>query len=210
MPRSASITPCGCWALRVEPTAAQNAAVRRTEGRRSFITGPRYSDRPVFEAKSLLVRCEVAFLCPDRVTRIDRMQVDRAERAVMLELRRFIDQQVLAAQLFFDIVEADGHIVNTLGVESLTAGSVRDPLQHVVTLVPAGADVRADGVNNRLRALAHLDGFGLEHAAVVVVAVGDKNNCLAYSGVLLQSQHLVLAGPIERVEESCATAGPQP
>ncbi len=52
-------------------------------------------------------------------------------------------------------------------------------LEDVVALVFAGADVGADGVDDGFGALAHLDGVGLEGAAVVVVAVGDEDEGLA-------------------------------
>ena len=48
-------------------------------------------------------------------------------------------------------------------------------LEDVVALVFAGADVGADGVDDGVGALAHLDGVGLLDAAVVVVAVGDED-----------------------------------
>ncbi len=61
------------------------------------------------------------------------------------------------------------------GVEGLAAGGLGDGAEDLVALVSAGADVRADGVDDGLGALTHLDGVGLLDAAVVVVSVGDED-----------------------------------
>ena len=106
-------------------------------------------------------------------------------------------------------MEADGDVLHAGGEEGLAAGGVGDGLQHVVALVLAGAGVGADGIDDGLGALAHLDGVGLERAAVVVVAVRDQDDGLAHVIGLLQGQHLVAAGLVERVIERGAAAGTQ-
>src|ERR1035441_8662122 len=47
-------------------------------------------------------RCEVSGVRANVIFRVVRMQIDRAESAVLLEVGRTIFQQILAAQLFFD------------------------------------------------------------------------------------------------------------
>ena len=150
---------------------------------------------------------EVAFLCADLVAGIVGLEVDGAEGAVHPEVCGAVDEVVLAAELLFDVAEADGYVLEFDGVEGLPAGGVGDGLEDVVTLVFAGADVGADGVDDGIGALAHLDGVGLLDAAVVVVAVGDEDESAADGGGLLQGEHLVFAGLVEGVEECGAAAG---
>jgi len=152
-------------------------------------------------------RGEVAFLGSDFVSGVIGLEVDGAERAVHPEVCGAIDEVVLAAKLLFDVAEADGYVLKLDGVEGLAAGSVGDGLEDVVTLVFAWADVGADGVDDGVGALAHLDGVGLLDAAVVVIAVGDEDKSPADCGGLLKGEHLVFAGLVESVKECGAAAG---
>ena len=152
---------------------------------------------------------EVALLGTDVVTGVGGLEVDGAEGAVHLKVCRAVDEVVLAAELLFYVTEADGDVFELDWIEGLAAGCLGDGLKNVVTLVFARADVGADGIDDRVCALAHLDGVGLFDAAVVVVAVGDEDDSAAYGASLLQGEHLVPAGPVERVEEGGASAGPQ-
>ena len=152
---------------------------------------------------------EVALLGADLVARVDRLEVDGAEGAVHLEVCRAVDEVVLAAELFFDVAEADGYVLKLDGVEGLAAGGLGDGFEDVVALVFAGADVGADGVDDGVGALAHLDSVGLFDAAVVVVAVGDEDEGAANGAGLLKGEHLVFAGLVEGVEECGAAAGTQ-
>ena len=45
--------------------------------------------------------------------------------AVCLEVGRLVDQRILTAQLFFDVLEADGHVFDALGKEGASAGGFR-------------------------------------------------------------------------------------
>jgi hypothetical protein len=54
----------------------------------------------------LLARREVALLGADLVTPVVAIEIDGAESAVILEIRRHIGQRILAAQFLFDVVEA--------------------------------------------------------------------------------------------------------
>jgi hypothetical protein len=149
---------------------------------------------------------EVAFLSADVVAGVVGLEVDGAEGAVHLEVRGAVDQMVLAAELFFDVAEADGDVFKLDGVEGLAAGGFGDLSEDIVAAVFAGADVGADGVDDGVGALAHLDGVGLLDAGVVVVAVGHEDESAAYGGGLLQGEHLVLTGFVEGVEERGASA----
>src|SRR6185312_4168557 len=95
------------------------------------------------------------------------------------------------------------------GIERLSAGRLGDVLQHIVSLVAAGADVGADGIDDGVGALAHLDGVALLRSAVVVIAVGDENQGAAHRARLGKIQHLVAAGLVESVIERRTAAGPQ-
>src|SRR6185437_14153217 len=99
-------------------------------------------------------RGKVAGMRPDVVRAVVGLQIDGAEAAVGLEVGGEIDEQVLAAQLFFDGGEAIGNVFDTHGIKRHAAGRVRDLLQHVVALVATGADVGGDGVDDGLGALA--------------------------------------------------------
>jgi len=152
-------------------------------------------------------RGEVAFLGADLVAGIVGLEVDGAEGAVHEEVGGAVDEVVLAAELLFDVAEADGYIFELDRVEGLATGGVGDGFEDVVALVFAGADVGADGVDDGVGALTHLDGVGLLDAGVVVVAVGDEDEGAADGTGLLEGEHLVFAGFVEGVEEGGAATG---
>src|SRR2546425_902048 len=118
---------------------------------------------------------EVTFFGADVVAGVAGLEVDGTEGAVVLEVGWGVDEGVLAAEFLLDVVEADGYILDFSGEEGLAAGGVGDGFEDLVALVFAGADVGADGVDGGLGALAFLDGFGLEDAGVVVIAIRDHN-----------------------------------
>ena len=150
---------------------------------------------------------EVALLGADVIAGVGGLEVDGAEGSVGLEVGGAVDEVVLAAELFFDVVEADSDVFEFDGIEGLAAGGFGDGFEDVVALVFAGADVGADGVDDGIGALTHLDGVGLFDAAVVVVAVGDEDEGAADGCGLLQGEHLVATGFVERIEECGAAAG---
>src|SRR5215469_16219812 len=152
-------------------------------------------------------RCEVAFAGSDVEARIKGLEVECAESSVLFEVGWAIDERVLAAQFFLDVVEPGGYVLDFDWEEGLAASGFGDGFEDVVTLVFAGADVRADGVDDGLGALTHLDGVGLLGAGVIVVAVGDEDEGAADGSVLLEGEHLVAAGLVERVVERGASAG---
>ena len=135
------------------------------------------------------------------------MQVNGAKRSVLLEVSGTILQQVLAAQLFLNGVEIGGNIFQPCREEGTSSGCIGDRLQDVVTLILAGTDVSAYGVDRGLGALALLDGVRLQRVAVVVVSVRDEDQSLADGAGFAQRQHLIAAGGIERVEERSTAAG---
>ena len=143
------------------------------------------------------------------IARIGSLEVDGTETAVHLEVSWAVDEVVLATKLFFDVTEADGYIFELDGVEGLAARSFRDLSQNIVALVFAGAYVSADGIDDGVGALTHLDGVGFLDAAVVVIAVGDKDDGATDSSGLLQREHLVATGLVEGIEERGAAAGPK-
>ena len=150
---------------------------------------------------------EIALLRTNVVAGIGGLQVYGAEAAVHLEVGRAVDEVVLAAEFLFDVAEADSYVFELDRVEGLAAGGLGDLSEHIVALVFAGADVGADGVDDGVGALAHLDGVGLFDAAVVVVAVGDEDDGAADGSGLLQREHLVATGFVECVEERGTAAG---
>jgi hypothetical protein len=181
--------------------------LRHGRGTPSFLDGLRRTGN---SGGATLLRgfwSEVTFLGADVVSGVEGLQVDGSERAVLFEVGGPVDKLVLAAELFFDVAEADGYVLDFDWIEGLAAGGVGDLLEDFVAFVFAGADVGADGVDDGVGALAHFDGVGLFGAAVVVVAVGDEDEGAAYGSLLVEGEHLVAAGFVERVEEGGASAG---
>ena len=150
---------------------------------------------------------EVAFLGSDLVTGVEGLEVDGSECAVLFEVGGAVDEGVLAAELFLDVAEADGYVLDLDGEEGAAASGVGDLLEDLVAFVFAGADVGADGVDDGFGALALLDGVAHTGSAVVVVAVGDKDEGAANGSGLLQRKHLVATGFVESVEESGTATG---
>ena len=74
---------------------------------------------------------------------------------------------------------------------------------------PPPADIGADGVNDHLRALRHLDGFLAGDVAHVVVAIAEQDDGPAHRAVLLLLQQLVTAGKIQGVVHRGAAAWPE-
>ena len=69
---------------------------------------------------------EVALLGADVVAGVECLEVDGAEGAVHLEVCRAVDEVVLAAELLFDVAEADGDVFELDRVEGLAAGGLGD------------------------------------------------------------------------------------
>ena len=141
------------------------------------------------------------------VAGIEGLKVDGSEGAVLLEVGGAVDERVLAAELFLDVAEAGGDVLDLYGIEGRAAGGLGDDAEDLVAFVLAGGDVGGDGLDDGLGALAHLDGVGLLDAAVVVVTVGDDDEGAADGTVFLEGEHLVAAGLIESVVERGASAG---
>ncbi len=150
---------------------------------------------------------EVAGVGSDVVTGVERLEVDGSEGAVHLEVGRGIDEGVLAAEFFLDVLEPYGYVFDLDGKEGAAASGVGDLLEDLVAFVFAGADIGADGVDDGLGALALLDGVAHAGAAVVVVAVGDEDEDAADGHFVAEGEHLLVAGLVEGVEEGGAAAG---
>ena len=80
--------------------------------------------------------------------------------------------------------------------------------EDLIAATAARGPVGADGVDDGLGALAHLDGFVEVDAALVVVAVGDEDDRLA-NGLLTARdvEQLVAAGSVDGVKQRGAAAG---
>ena len=151
---------------------------------------------------------EVAFSGAGYVAAVVAVEIDGPECAVGFEVRGDVGQRVLAAQLFLDVFEAVGHLLDGGREEDLSAGVLRELREHLVAFAAAGRPVGADGVDDGFGALAHLDGFIEVDAALVVVAVRDEDHGLADR--LLPAgcvEQLVAAGGVDGVEHRGAAAG---
>lgn len=144
----------------------------------------------------------------DRVAAVERVEVDGSELAVGFEVGGFVDEGVLAAELVFNGVEADGEIVEAAREEGAAAGFVGHFFEDIVAvLVGSGIDVSADGVDGGLRSLALADGVAEVGVALVVVAVGDEDDGAAdVKGSAGGIEELVLAGAVDGVVEGGSSA----
>jgi len=70
----------------------------------------------------LLLRREVALLGADLIAAIVAVKIDCSESAVVLEVRRSVDQCILATQFLLDIVEAGSDLFDRRREEDLAAG----------------------------------------------------------------------------------------
>src|SRR3954447_15667191 len=96
---------------------------------------------------------EVAFAGSNLIARIECLKIDGPEGAILLEVCRAIDEGVLAAKLFLDVMEACGYVFDLDGKEGHSASGFRDDTKDLVSLVFAGRDVGADSVDDGLGAL---------------------------------------------------------
>src|SRR5579862_10040481 len=69
--------------------------------------------------------------------------------------------------------------------------------------------IRADGINNHLGPLCHLNRFFARHMALVVITVAKQDDRLPYRSRVGNFQKLVTTGEIQRVVKRGATSRPQ-
>src|SRR5579872_4705329 len=79
------------------------------------------------------------------------------EMPVRLEVCRLVGDGILGSQLILNLGKRIGHIANLERKKCAPAGRVGNPLQHLVARPLGPADVGADGIHNRFRALRHLN-----------------------------------------------------
>nr|AOS95181.1 beta-ketoacyl synthase active site-containing protein [uncultured bacterium] len=143
------------------------------------------------------------------IATVKRLEIDGAERTVILEVRWAVDQGVLAPELLLNFAEASGHVLDADRVECLTTRGFGDDAEYLVALAFARTDISADGVDDSLGTLAHFDCVGRMKAAVVIVAIRDKDKDAADGPFAVNSEQLVVAGFLEGIEDCCAAAGPE-
>src|ERR1700676_3403044 len=111
-------------------------------------------------AKSGLLLWSVVSLAGAHLhTFILRQDCNRAVASIRGKIRGLVGHRVLAAQLLLNGEERIRHVAHLERKEGAAAGRIRDTLQHLVALSLHAADVRADGVNDYVRARRHFDGF---------------------------------------------------
>src|SRR6185312_14625260 len=92
--------------------------------------------------------------------------------AIREELVRLVGDYVLAAELFLNVMKSIGQILKLEREEGAAAGGLCEHFQVLVSLVnTAAGEVGADGVDDDLGALGHVQGFLSQHAALVIIAV---------------------------------------
>src|ERR1035437_6981124 len=115
-------------------------------------TAPKiYCPHPAVRTLSdLLLRSEVSLFGSHLVASVGAEKIDGTIPAVILEIRRSVDQRVLAAQLFFDVVKTVRHHLDRRWKERLPAGLLGHLGQRLVALAAAGGPVGADGIDDGL------------------------------------------------------------
>src|ERR1019366_4637103 len=127
--------------------------------------------RPARHHPSLFARCEVTLFRTRYVTAIVAVEINSAEGSVVFEVGRCIGECVLAAQFFFNVFKAGGHLFYRRWEKYLAASIAGELSEHLIAATATGRPIGADGVDDGLGALTHLDGFIEMHSALVVVAV---------------------------------------
>src|ERR1035441_10024815 len=116
-------------------------------------------DEPLPQAhKALWARSEISLLGTHLVSPVSAVEIDSAECAVVLEVGRGVVERVLAAQLFFNTLEAGGHFLNRGREEDLAAGRLGHVAENFLALAAARGPIGADGVDDGFGALGHFDG----------------------------------------------------
>src|SRR5215470_15746994 len=111
-----------------------------------------------------------------QVLAIHSQNLDGAIAPILLEVGRLIGNGVLTAELVLNLGESIRHFTNLEREEGVATGRVGNALEHFVTLPFAAGNVCADGVDDHLRALRHLNGFFAGYVALVIVAVAEQDD----------------------------------
>src|SRR5580658_1952207 len=99
------------------------------------------------------------------------LDLNSAVMAVRFEVSRFVGNGVLAAEFVLNFEERVGHVANLEREKRTAAGGVGDALKNFIARSLGAADIGADGVNDGLGALRHLDGFFAGDVAGIVLAI---------------------------------------
>src|SRR5581483_379072 len=105
-----------------------------------------------------------------------RHNFDSVVSTVCQQIRRPVRQSILATQLILNLREGAGHIGKLKREEGSAAGSIGNPLQHLVAVPRTAAYVCADRIDNHLGTLRHINGFFTSDMALVVLAVRQYND----------------------------------
>ena len=135
--------------------------------------------------------------------------LDGAEVAVGLEVCRLIGNVILAAKFILNFGEGIGYVTNLKGEKSAASGGIGHALQDFIAGTVGATHVGADGIDDGIRPLRHLNRFLAGDVALIVFSITEKNNGPAIGPALLGFQQLVAAGIVERVVERRAPAGTQ-
>ncbi len=123
----------------------------------------------------LIARREISLAGAHCVLAVEAEEIDSSERSVGLEVGWTIRQRILAPQLFGNVAKSVGDVFELLRIKRNAARRGGDLVQHIVAAASRRAGVGADRVDDRLRALAHLDRVVEIGAALVVVSVRDQH-----------------------------------
>src|SRR5213595_1243302 len=105
-----------------------------------------------------------------------RQDFDRVVAPVSVEVSRLIGKSILTAKLILNFDEGVRHVRDLERKERASAGSVGDPLQDFVAASARAGYVGANGINNDLSPLRHVNRFFTRHVALIVIAVTEQNN----------------------------------
>src|SRR6476660_10575020 len=91
--------------------------------------------------------------------------------AVRLQICGFVGQRILAPQFVLYLRERIGYVRNLEGKEWTSATCIGNSLQNFVAFVSGSNNVRADGVDDYLGALCHVDRFLARDMTLIIVAI---------------------------------------
>ena len=131
--------------------------------------------------------------------------------AIRSEVRGFVGDGVLTPQLLLYLRKSVGDVLNFERKEGASASRVCDAFQNFVAPGFGAANVRADGIDNRIGALCHLDSFFPGHATLIIFAIRQQNDRPSRGDgrSFLIFEQLVTAGAVKSVVQRRAATRAQ-
>src|SRR5579872_1225497 len=135
--------------------------------------------------------------------------LDRAVVAVGLEVARLVRDRVLAAEFVLNCGEGVGDLTDLKREKGVPTGGVGDAFENSIAGTLSATHVSANGVDDGLGALRHLDRFFAGDMTLIVLAIAQQNNRAPYRCGLRGFHELVATCEIEGIVKRSAAARTQ-